>query len=168
MNQLPAELQLIPLFNAGFDYARKVDGEYVGANKKYATHVLCCTRWNTEIRFSDPKKRLRASRQRPVGYALAVAAIPLRRRKHRTTLKLKKPVQNPERILYIKRGPLAGKRQILIAMTRTHATPEKMRRMILKMSNAKCDALYRSILTANKVVRRKEARARRRALRKLG
>jgi len=159
-------LVLIPLFNEGFDFVRKdkLTGRYYGCNKKMATHFLRCTRWNPNVPFlPNVKHRLRLERTRPSGYALAVCAIPLRRRtiRPKANLRLRFPVVDSW--VYRKAGTLDGKRSVLIAMSRGHPTPMKMRKHILHLSSAKCDILYQDLRRANKVARKRQLRAQRRA-----
>lgn len=166
------QLQLIPLFNQGFDFARHdraTDRWYGATNKKKATHRLHCTKWNPNLHYIENiKHRLRAEKTRPTGWALAVCATPLHRRKDRKpSVRLQRPILSADMgTVYRKDGSLEGKRQVLIAMTKTHAHPVKMRKLINKMPSAKLDALYRTLRIANKVARRRAARAARRLLRK--
>lgn len=167
-------LQLIPLFNAGYDFARldRLTGRYVGCTvKKKATHRLHCTRWNPNLKcIPNVKKRLREERTRPAGWALSVCATPLRRKQDRKPgIRLKRPIlPADQRLVYKRSGTLEGKRAVLIAMTKTHAHPTKMRKLIKTLGNAKCDTMYRTLRIANKVARRRAARAARRLLRKQG
>src|SRR3954463_14302871 len=95
------QLQLIPLFNQGFDFARydrAADRYYGVTNKKKATHRLHCTRWNPNLHYiEDVKRRIRAEKTRPTGWALAVCATPLHRRKDRKpSVRLQRPIPSAD------------------------------------------------------------------------
>lgn len=165
-------LQLIPLFNSGYDYARydrALERYYGVTNKKKASHRLHCTKWNPNLHYIlDVRKRIRAEKTRPSGWALSVCATPIKRRTPRKpSVRLQRPIADVhDRLIYHKAGSLEGKRAVLVAMTKTHRTPTKMARLIKKMGTEKLDRLYRTLRLANKVARRRAARAAARLLRK--
>lgn len=150
------ELNLIALFQDGWDYARwdRDDGIYYGAERLKATHRLICTRWNTfPQKGTDVKKAIRMVKTRPEGYALAVAAIPLRKRpKRRLSHRLKHGLPTLDVPVYKRHGTLEGRRRVLIYMTsaRFHAHPGKMKKLIRSLSGERCNALHQTLLRANK------------------
>jgi hypothetical protein len=157
---------LIALFNDGHDYSRKLkDGSYEPVPKSKATHKLHCTRWNPNLEhIPDVKSRLRAERTRPDGWALSVCATPLRRREGPPPRqKFKSPIKLMP--VYDRQGSLAGQRQVLSAMVETHRTPEKMRRIIRKLSSEKCYQLYRVLRRASQRAEHRIKRKARRAAR---
>lgn len=155
-------LQLIRLFNEGYDYAVKISHEswilypeYSGASRPdLATHRLVCTRWNSfPPRGTDIKKAIRMVKTRPQGYALAVAAIPLRKRP-RLVLShhLKHGLPTLDVPVYKRTGTLEGRRRVLLYMTsaRFHAHPGRMKKLIRSLSGERCNALHLTLLRANK------------------
>lgn len=161
---------LIALFNEGHDFARKEkDGSFVGVPKGNATHKLYCTKWNPNIpHIENVKLRLRAEKTRPDGYALAVCAMPLHRRKEPKHLsqKLRAPIAPKGNMpVFNKHGSLNGQRSVLSAMVATHKTPTKMRRLIKTLSADKCYRLYRVLRRASQRAARRLARQQRRTAR---
>lgn len=145
---------LIVLFNRLVDYVRYDGVTATPCDRRMATHQLVCTRWNGLFETSD-KKRVRERKTRPDGYALAVCARPLKRRRTPvTTIRIRRPL----RVLphYDYRGSIGGKRRVLSSIAAGAATPYKLRKHIRTLPSAKLDSLYRHLLNANaKALRRK-------------
>lgn len=165
---------LVELFNRGVDFVRQVaPGEYrewvpgTSSNPNYnvpPTHQLVCTHWNSPSRAKNIRTRRRENLTRPTGFALSVCAVPLTRRLRTSPQRLQAPIG--PKVVYDIHGPLEGKRSVLRGMVQTHVTPVKMQRLINKLPHAKLDALYRSLLHADKAAVRKARRRARRAARK--
>jgi hypothetical protein len=150
-------MNLIDLFNARYDYACLSRGVYFGVDDpRRATHSLVCTSWNSDHKLSpNLKKRIRELKTRPTGYALAVCAVPLRRRAVPTLFKFRRAIPGDLMPIYEKHGSLTGKRRTLHDIAGALKHPRDLRRKILSMGNAKCDALYLQLCRANHNARRK-------------
>lgn len=149
----------LALFNEGVDFIRyNVKSGLLSPCKSEvgATHTLVCTRWNSGSTASNPIKRRRENKTKPRGHALSVCAVPLRRVEKPSPHKLKKPIVDSP--VYKRSGSLAGKRAVLAHMVQSHATPSKMVKQINSLPHVKLDALYRSLLRANRRLRRKHER----------
>lgn len=148
----------LKLFNDGVDYVKyNVSTGLIAPCKTNvgATHTLICTQWNVGSSATNPIKRRRENKTKPRGHALSVCAVPLRRRDVVSTHKLRTPIIDSP--VYKRNGSLAGKRAVLSQMVQNHATPSKMVKLIRVLPNIKLDALYRSLLRANRRLRRKHA-----------
>jgi hypothetical protein len=151
-------MQLIQLFNQGYDYARRLsDGGFTGSPEKGATHQLQCTHWNSDGALpKNFKQRLRAMKTRPSGFALSVCAVPLKGPRLRPTKhKFKRHLTGAEVPVYETTGGVEGKRAVLSCMARAHRTPTTMIRLIRHLSGSNCDALYLQFLRANRAALKK-------------
>lgn len=157
---------LVRMFNDHVDWVR-YDGNHISpTTREQASHRLVCTRWNTDRELpSHTRKRIRAMKTRPKGYALAVCAVPVKARREDGTLKLVLPL--PHLPLYSTRGSLAGKRKVLSWMVTNAPTPHKLRKLIRTLPNAKCDSMYRNLLRAHRRAVTKFKKLQRRLKRKL-
>ena len=145
-------MTLVELYNRGYEYARQVDDGYVGSTRKGATHALACTSWVSNKTLStDVRKAIREAKTRPVGPALSVCAIPLKKpRKRVCHHKFKRHLTSKAMLAYAPHGGLFGKRSVLVELARlAHRAPVKMKKIIKRLSSSQCDALYRQFLLAN-------------------
>lgn len=151
-------MNLIDLFNRGWEFARVVQGRYVGCMEQNATHRLVCTEWNKPLKTKDPRAAIRDAKTRPDGVALSVCAIPLRGPRIGTaSFRIRKPMPVTLWPVYEAKGSLHGKRKLLIWLAReTVRKPAPLVRRIKTLSAAKCDALYRTFVRQNQQARRKK------------
>lgn len=147
---------LLKLFNNGlFDFAKEVgDGEYEGVDwPTQATHHLVPTSWNSDRLY---KPNSHGKKQKPLGFALSVCAVPLHR-KFRLRGKLVQvratlpPVK--ERPIYVAAGDLDGKRSVLRWMIEAQRA-KVSKRFLAKASSAQLDVLYRNLLLADTYYRK--------------
>lgn len=158
--------KLVALFNEHVDWVRYDGNLITPTSRDKATHRLVCTRWNTDRELpTHEKKRIRAKKTRPNGYALAVCAEPVKARREDATLKLVLPL--PHLPLYRVKGTLAGKRKVLSWMVTNAPTPHKLRKLIRTLPNEKCDSMYRNLLRAHRRAVTKFKKLQRRLKRKL-
>lgn len=154
----PSDPRFVTLFNQGVDFVRYLPDKGIliampnGDNPR-STHELVCTAWNRGVSTNNLVKRRRDKLTRPKGFALSVCAVPLRRREPPSPHKLAIPFGDLP--VYDRKGTLSGKRAVLRSMVQNHKTPTKMVRLINTLPNVKLDALYRSLLRANRRLRRK-------------
>jgi hypothetical protein len=154
----PSDPRFVTLFNRGVDSVRYLPEkgiliEMPDAENPRATHRLVCTAWNGGISTDNLVKRRRHKLTRPKGFALSVCAEPLRRHEAPSPHKLVLPLMDTP--CYSVKGSIRGKRAVLCAMVQSHATPRKMEKLIGTLPNEKLDALYRSLLRADRRLRRK-------------
>jgi len=159
---------LIRLFNQQVDWVRQLlDGTYVPCQMKQATHRLVCTRWNSRSTFpTDQRKLLRELKTRPVGYALSVCAMPLHAPRASRIRLLAKPIDLDAMPTYEIAGTIGGKRAVLRWLLRFCRETRALRRRIRTSSSRQLDALYFSLLHANRDVTAKAKRRARRAKRR--
>ena len=150
-------MNLIDIFNRGWEFACTVRGKYVGCMEQNATHRLVCTEWNKPLKTKDPRAAIRDAKTRPSGVALSVCAIPLRGPRIGTaSFRIRKPMPAELWPVYEARGSLHGKRRLLIWLAReTVRKPAPLVRRIKTLSSDKCDALYRTFVHQNRKFRKK-------------
>ena len=149
---LPADASLLEMFNVQFiDFVHKnKDGTFTPVEwPRYATHELVPTAWNkpVEVKGKNGKRTKETVHRVEVQFALAVCAVPLRRKEIPANLRVRKRVKlamHP----YRKDASDSAKRKIIEGMARAAKTPAAFWRQLKTLDGPALDKAYLRLCTA--------------------